>query len=123
MVFDFITLKNQEINKNVNGIEINATLTKKSSLVYFKGILKGDIDLTCDRCLNKNKVFKTIACDFKISNIVYNSDNAEEVMYEFVDNKIDIDFIIESEINVLKSDYFICDKCNDKEFEFKGSLS
>ncbi len=116
MFFDFVSLRKQEIDKEINGIHINAVLIKKSSLVDFKATIKGDIALTCDRCLSDCEINKTLQCDFKISN---RSCEDDEVMYEFTDNKIDIDFIIESEINAIKSDYFICEKCNDDdEFEF-----
>jgi len=116
VVFDFISLKKQEINKKIRGIEVIASLNKVSSLVDFKATLKGDISLTCDRCLKESKINKTLTCDFKISNRFCEND---EVMYEFTDNKIDIDFIIESEINTIKSDYFTCANCIDnEEFEF-----
>ena len=116
MVFDFKSLKKQEIDKKIHGMQVNAYLVKESSFVVFKATLKGDISLTCDRCLGENEVNKTLECDFKISNRVCEND---EVMYEFTDDKIDIDFIIDSEINTVKSDYFICENCNDnEEFEF-----
>jgi DNA-directed RNA polymerase subunit M/transcription elongation factor TFIIS len=116
VVFDFISLKQQEIDKEINGIYIKALLVKDLSLVNFKATINSDISLACDRCLDNKDVPTSIKCNFKIANKPCDED---EVMYEFIDNKINIDFIIESEINAIKSDYYICDKCkNNEEFEY-----
>ena len=113
MTFDYLSLKRQEINKNFDGIELNATLKKNASLVDFIGFIKGDIARCCDRCLENHITNINIDYNFKISNTINNKN--DDVMYEFTDNKIDIDFIIQSEINAIKSDYFICNTCKQEE--------
>jgi hypothetical protein len=49
--------------------------------------------------------------------IVQNKDDLDII--EFLDGQIDISYILESEINALKSDYNYCGKCDNGEESFE----
>lgn len=121
MIIDFLSLKHKEVNKDFDDFTLKAILKKQSSLIDFKGEIKGKIDVPCDICSEYSKVDLYLNLDYKISNTHNNCedgsyyDYSDNIMYEFIDNKIDIDFIVKSEINAFKSDYFTCSKCDNQD--------
>jgi len=114
MVFDFLSIRQQKINLEFNGLKFDGILKKNSIYVDLIGKVIGKVDIKCDYCLSDINQDVCLELNFKISNTLDNSDE-QEIMYECIDNKVDIKLILESEISSYKSDYFLCKKCSDTE--------
>ena len=97
----------------------------KNDLVDFKGTLKFEkrniirmlatLDATferqCDRCGEGVAFTHKEDLNFIISDGPYEDDPNQLDVIEFFDGFIVLDDIIESEINLVKSEYFYCDSC------------
>lgn len=121
IVFDKIGLTAKPIEFDIQGVKLEGTLEKSGyHLIALDAKLSGSIELSCDRCGN--------AYDYSVDNglrlslsdqVIENKDDLDII--EFLDGVIDITYIIESEINALKSAYHYCDNCDnvDEDFEIE----
>ncbi len=80
--------------------------------------MSGSIELSCDRCGNAFDYDLGSNLKLKLSDQV-SEDKDDLDIIEFLDGEIDISYILQSEINTLKSAYHYCNKCdnNDEDFE------
>ena len=100
-------------------IILNGKLKKSGyHRVLIEGILKGTIEVNCARCgveinrdIDENLKF-TISDQF-----IETTDDLDII--EFIDGIIDIDYIVDSEINSLKSSYNYCPKCENLDDDFE----
>jgi hypothetical protein len=93
------------------------------NLVKLSGKIIGDIPLECSRCLDVEKVSQNIDLEMLLSDGLYKqADHSPELdIIEFEDGQIDFDYILNSEIESIQSDYFLCSKCkktDDFEVEY-----
>ena len=95
-----------EFKKSVsdfNLVEINATLS-------------GTISYNCDRCANEFDLKLNEELELKVYNGIY---KGKEEVFE-IENIIDFDEILMSEIELIKNDYHICNDCkNIENFEIE----
>ena len=80
--------------------------------------LKGCLDLDCDRCGTHYNYDMSGQLKLKLSDLV-SEDKDDLDIIEFLDGKIDILYILQSEINSIQSDYHYCDNCNDNSENFE----
>ncbi|NOR55008.1 MAG: hypothetical protein GQ531_02250 [Sulfurovum sp.] len=119
IVFDKINSTGKPIDLSVDGVLLEGTLQKSGyHQVTLDATLSGDIDLTCDRC-GKTYVYKTDSkLRLKLSDLV-SEDKDDLDIIEFLDGKIDILHILQSEITSIKSDYTYCDDCDNDDEDFE----
>jgi len=111
--------KEFEYKSNLEPILLNGKLKKSGyHRVSIEGNFKGNIVVNCARCGVE------INCDvdedlkFTISDqFIETTDNLDII--EFIDGMIDIDYILNSEINSLKSSYNYCPKCENLDDDFE----
>ena len=119
IVFDKVGSTAKPFELNSKGVLLEGTLKKSGyHQVTLDAILSGSIELDCDRCgdtYSQNMDSKLI---LKLSDLV-SEDKDDLDIIEFLDGKIDILYILESEITSIQSSYHYCDKCDNNEEEFE----
>ncbi len=100
----------------------------KSDKITFKGFLQYDSDklfrlnaeikgllpVTCDICAEEYEMSVNEKVDFFISDGLYESSNESLIdVVEAMDGEADLDEILESELELIKSDYNTCNKCKE----------
>ncbi|TKI68460.1 DUF177 domain-containing protein [Sulfurimonas crateris] len=82
-------------------------------LILLKAKLSGQIDLNCDICANEFMFDIDEELEFFISDGIYEKD--DELLLDVVeslDSTVDIEELMSSEIELIKSDYHSCKSCN-----------
>ena len=121
IVFDKVGSTAKPIELSSEGILLEGTLKKSGyHRVTLDAALSGTLELDCDRCGETYLYTIDSKLALKLSDLV-SEDKDDLDIIEFLDGKIDILYILESEINALKGSYHYCDKCdnNDEDFELE----
>ena len=121
IVFDKINSTAKPIGLTSKGITLEGTLQKSGyHQVTLDATLNGCIDLDCDRCGETYSYDMDGKLRLKLSDLV-SEDKVDLDIIEFLDGKIDLLYILESEITSIESSYHYCDKCdnNDEDFEIE----
>jgi hypothetical protein len=112
----------KEFKASLDSVEIEGTFCKISqSLVKIDAVLNGNTTIDCCRCGITDTITINEKADFLLSDGIYQDTESEDLVIEIDNSIIDFDEIIGSEIESIKSDYYLCDKCtqdNDYEQEF-----
>jgi uncharacterized metal-binding protein YceD (DUF177 family) len=120
IVFDKIGSTAKPIELSSDGVTIEGTLQKSGyHQVTLDAQLSGSIELSCDRCGDTYDYDVDNKLRLKLSDLI-SEDKDDLDIIEFLDGKIDILYILQSEMNTVKSTYHYCDKCNnndDEDFE------
>ena len=81
-------------------------------LILLKATLTGLLEITCDSCAEEFKMPVDEEVEFFISDGIYEDENSVELdVVESFDGIADIDGLLNSEIELIKSDYHSCDEC------------
>ena len=98
------------------GITLKGTLVhQERNLVTMKARMSGKLRLSCDICaeefeMNADEELELLICDG-----IYNgSEDADLDIVEMTDS-IDMDELLHSEIELIKSDYHSCEQCKTQE--------
>ena len=121
IVFDKINSTAKPIELSSKGVTLDGTLQKSGyHQVTLDATLNGCLDLDCDRCGNTYNYDMGTKLRLKLSDLV-SEDKVDLDIIEFLDGKIDLLYILESEITSIESSYHYCDKCenNDEDFEIE----
>jgi len=121
IIFDKINSTAKPIGLTSKGITLEGTLQKSGyHQVTLDATLNGCIDLDCDRCGETYNYDMDGKLRLKLSDLV-SEDKVDLDIIEFLDGKIDLLYILESEITSIESSYHYCDKCdsNDEDFEIE----
>ena len=96
-------------------VRLEGTLYKKSPhRVKLDATLRGTISLDCDRCGHPYNRDLDEHLIFQISDeVVQDKDNLDII--EFLDGRMDLLFLLESEINALEGDYHFCPQCEAED--------
>lgn len=82
-------------------------------LILLKARLSGKIDVDCDVCADEFKLSVDEEIEFFISDGVYEKEEDSLVdVVESFNSIADLDELMNSEIELIKSDYNSCKKCN-----------
>lgn len=112
----------KELTYEYASVKIEGTFCKISqSLVKIDAVLNGNTTIDCCRCGITDTITINEKADFLLSDGIYQDTESEDLVIEIDNSIIDFDEIIGSEIESIKSDYYLCDKCtqdNDYEQEF-----
>ena len=121
IVFDKINSTAKPVGLTSKGIMLEGTLQKSGyHQVTLDASLNGCINLDCDRCGETYNYDMDSKLRLKLSDLV-SEDKDDLDIIEFLDGKIDLLYILESEITSIESSYHYCDKCdnNDDDFEIE----
>ncbi|PHS34020.1 MAG: hypothetical protein COA92_03010 [Sulfurovum sp.] len=119
IVFDKINSTAKPIELSSKGVTLDGTLQKSGyHQVTLDATLNGCLDLDCDRCGDTYNYDIDTKLRLKLSDLV-SEDKDDLDIIEFLDGKIDLLYILESEITSIESSYHYCYKCenNDEDFE------
>ena len=112
----------KEFSSVLDSVEISGTFCKISqSLVKIDAVLNGNTTIDCCRCGITDTININEEANFLLSDGIYQDTESEDLVIEIDNSTIDFDEIIGSELESIKSDYYLCDKCtqdNDYEQEF-----
>ena len=104
-----------EINKSFQGLELKAESSKlKDGTFIIEGKFRGSVEVECIKCLKtfNKKINEDVK--FKIVKPPYKGFDEEYDIIEM--EKFDPIEILKSEVESIKNDYNICDKCKTQEF-------
>jgi serine/threonine protein phosphatase PrpC len=86
-----------------------------NKLILLKAKLSGKIDTDCDVCADKFKLNVDEDIEFFISDGIYK--NSEDTLLldivESLNSTVDLEELMNSEIELIKSDYHRCEKCEN----------
>ena len=112
--FKKITKTPKEFELTVDNIKFFGELKKSlnnSNLVEINSTLSGTLNCLCDRCASEFNLKLNEKLDLKVYNGIYKGD---EEVFE-VEDVIEFEEILISEIELIKNDYHICNECKDIE--------
>jgi uncharacterized metal-binding protein YceD (DUF177 family) len=102
------------IQKKFDNIQFTGESKKEGDIYLVKGKITGFVEVECVKCLETFKKEINEDVKFKIVKPPYSGFDEE---YDIIEQeKFDLDEIIKSEIESLKLDYNICEKCQKEEF-------
>jgi len=119
MVFDKIGSSAKPFKLDLEGALLEGTLQKSGyHQVTLDAQMSGSVELSCDRCGDTFDYDLDSKLRLKLSDQV-SEDKDDLDIIEFLDGEIDISYILQSEINTLKSAYHYCEKCSDNDEDFE----
>jgi len=81
-------------------------------LILLKADLNGSVDTECNSCGENFKLHLDEKIEFFISDGLYNDENNLDIdVVESFDSSADLDELLNSELELIKSDYHYCDSC------------
>lgn len=84
------------------------------NLILLKAKLKGFVDTECSRCGQNIKLPLDEELEFFISDGLFDGDERIDLdVIESFDSTADIDEILHSELELIKSDYYSCENCQN----------
>lgn len=119
IVFDKIGSTAKPFELDLEGVKLEGTLQKSGyHQVTLDARMSGSVELSCDRCGDTFDYDLDNKLRLKLSDQV-SEDKDDLDIIEFLDGEIDISYILQSEINTLKSAYHYCDACSDSDEDFE----
>jgi len=95
-------------------LRFSGTLEKFSrSLIELEAKITGEVSITCDLCAEE--IIKSLneSVKFRLCDGIYKDDDHEYEIVEIENSIIDLDEILNSEIELFKSNYFCCENCQN----------
>lgn len=118
--FRKIPLTDSEISLNSDSVEFSGIFSKISSrLAKVDAKFSGNCDVECCKCGKSFNIELDEKLNLLLSDGIYESNNDEDdekIIIEVEDHIVDFEEILQSEIESLRSEYYICDDCTDREF-------
>ncbi len=119
IVFEKVGSTPKPIEINHDGLVLKGTLEKSGyHQVTLDAQLDGCLALGCDRCGETFDSDIHTQLKLKLSDRV-SEDKDDLDIIEFLDGKIDILYILQSEINTFKSTYNYCPNCDNDQEDFE----
>ena len=108
-----------EVNRD-NALFSGDLILKKSNLAQLNGTITESISIPCDLCAEEINKSLNEEVAFYLSDGIYEGSETEMDVVEIDHSTIDMEELLESEIELIKSDYFCCENCEgtslDREF-------
>lgn len=102
----------KELDISYNSVKIEGTFCRiSSSLVKIDAVLKGNTDIDCCRCGVTDVIEVDEDLNLLLSDGIYKGNEEEYSVIEIENSLIDFDELIESELNSIRSEYYICEEC------------
>ena len=117
--FDKIGSTPKSFELSLEDATLNGTLQKIGHhRVALDAMISGKVELDCDRCAQSYDYPLEGELKLIISDVMIEDKDDLDII-EFLDGNIDLTYILESEINALKSSYHYCKNCDKGEEEFE----
>jgi uncharacterized metal-binding protein YceD (DUF177 family) len=112
-----VTKSPLEFEKSLDGINIKGTLVYDTDkLILLEAKLSGNIEIECAVCGEEFDLEVDEELKFHISDGVFvDEDNSMIDVVEAKNGELDIDELLHSEIELIKSDYHCCEFCEMSE--------
>jgi len=119
IVYDKIGQTKKPFELNVSGVNLEGTLAKSGyHRLRLEGNLKGQVELSCDRCGKEYQYNMNYPLNLTLSDEVIETKDDLDII-EFIDGVIDLEFIVQSEIASVQNSYHYCNECENDEEEFE----
>jgi hypothetical protein len=92
-------------------------ILKKSNLAQLNGTITGSISIPCDICAEEIEKSLSEEITFFLSDGIFEGNDDELDVVEIDQSMIDLEDLLKSEIELIKSDYFCCAKCEGTSLE------
>lgn len=103
----------KELEFDYNSVRIEGTFCKISqSLTKIEANMSGTTDIDCCRCGQTDVITLDENLEFLISDGIFKGKESEDLVIEVENGVIDFDEIVESELQSIKSDYYLCENCS-----------
>ncbi len=112
IAFEKLSSTPKPFELSLQGVSLSGTLHKQHhDTVILDGTLGGTLEVSCDRCGISFDVDIEQPLKLELSQHTrQNKDNLDII--EFLDGIIDLEYILQSEIDSIKSTYHYCEKCD-----------
>jgi len=112
ILFDKIGHSTKPFHLEEEGVTLKGSLQKSGHhKLQLDAEMKGITQICCNRCGESFDYSFDVPLKLTISDRVVEDKDDLDII-EFLDGEIDISFILNSEINALKSEYQYCKKCS-----------
>ncbi|MDD5406910.1 MAG: hypothetical protein PHE73_08250 [Sulfurovaceae bacterium] len=111
IAFDKLSSTPKSFELSLSGVNLSGTLNKQHhNTVMLDGVLSGVLEVSCDRCgvLFGVSIDQPLKLELSQSTR-QNKDNLDII--EFLDGVMDLEYVLQSEIDSIKSAYHYCEKC------------
>ena len=89
-------------------------------LILLKANLNGQLEKSCDICAQEFKLSLDENVEFFICDGVFEDDGTVELdVVESFDGNVDVDELLNSEIELIRSDYHTCESCKSSNLELE----
>jgi hypothetical protein len=110
----------KEFELTDGGITFKGTLELKGrNLIELKAQLIGNLEINCDVCAKSFDIMLDEKVNLLLSDGIYEGEDdtldVVEIFTESDQTMIDMEEILDSEIEIIKSDYYKCDECQALE--------
>lgn len=102
-----------------NSVKFSGTFSKISpKLANVEGNLEGLCEVDCCKCGQPFNVNLDEEVNFLVSDGVYSKENDDEelIVVEASNHTLDFDELLHSEIESLRSEYYVCDSCQENNY-------
>ncbi len=102
-----------------NSVNFLGNFSKISTkLAKLDGQIEGKCEVLCCKCGDELSLQLNEPIELLLSDGIYSSDKDEElIVVEVDDHMVDFDSILQSELESIKSEYYICDNCKQNNCE------
>ena len=105
-----------DFETSLEDIKFYGKLQKKSkNLVQCTGKLEGTLVCQCARCGDDMSLHVDEEVDLFASDGIYETNEELVEVVEFLDETIDLDTMLLSEVETIKSDYNYCSTCKEED--------
>jgi len=117
--FRKVPFKESEFNTSYENLALNGIFYKENPhLVKLNSSLKGEVEVSCIKCLENFVREVDEELNLILTDRVFDGFDEQYDVIEIENSFIDFDEILKSEIESIKSDYNVCDKCKNSEIDF-----
>ncbi len=107
-----------EFDVIVGDVSFRGTLVhKKGKIAQLNGTISGTIQIACDLCAEVVERVLDEELSFYLSDGIISENEDELDIVEITTPMIDMEELLNSEIELIKSDYFCCPQCEGKTLE------
>ena len=109
-------------HEEADGVVFDGVLQKSDPhRVALIGEIKGVVAVQCNRCGSSFDYLLDTPLKLTISDQIIETKDDLDII-EFLDGEIDLSFILQSEVNTLKSAYYYCDRCDQSTETFEAEF-
>ena len=116
--FRKVPINSTEFQIESNSVKFLDNFSKISNkLVKIEGQIKANCEVLCCKCGNQFNINIDEKSNLMVSDGIYSSQNEDEdfIVIELEDHIVDFDSILDSEIESIKSEYYICQSCQKND--------